>query len=197
MFVTHQHSTYTVYLYQSRIKCSAFLMKVVKRRRHVLVYMGFSELCFMLIIDYSSRNNMDNWSFLILYLHLGHWGRLRQFGVFEAEKEEEARSAQEQRQELRKKVKGSLQKGWSGGSMKKHIQTLPVVSAPKKHQSTEKTKLTETKHNGAEGWWERGDWRRKKEDGISITHNLNMISKISLEGNVCVHTWGVSNLVGN
>lgn len=51
---------------------------------------------------------MDHCSFLILYLHPGHWGRLRQFGIYEVEKEEEAHRAQEQRQDLKKKVRGSL-----------------------------------------------------------------------------------------
>lgn len=53
---------------------------------------------------------MDNCSFLILYLHLGHCGRLWQFGIYEAEKEEEedAHRAKEQRKDLKEKVRGSL-----------------------------------------------------------------------------------------
>lgn len=46
-----------------------------------------------------------------LYLHFGHWERLRQFGIYEVEKKEEAHRAHEQRQDLKKKVKWSLLQG--------------------------------------------------------------------------------------
>lgn len=51
---------------------------------------------------------MGHCAFLILYLHLGHWGMLWQFGIFEAEKEKEAHRAQEQRKDSKQKVRGSL-----------------------------------------------------------------------------------------
>lgn len=45
--------------------------------------------------------------FLILYLYAGQWGRLWQFGIYEAE-EEEAQREQEQRKALEEKVRGLM-----------------------------------------------------------------------------------------
>ena len=57
-----------------------------------------------------SVNHLDSeLIFLIQYLHLGHWGSLWQFGIYEAE-EEEAQRTQEQSKDLEEEVKVSLLK---------------------------------------------------------------------------------------
>jgi len=85
-------------------------------------------------------------SWLILYLHPGHCGRLWRFGIREAEceeEEEEAQRAPGQKKNLKEKVRGSLLEG-PGLSRKERIQTLQGGSA------SERMKLREGKQRDDE-----------------------------------------------
>lgn len=76
------------------------------------MYIGMDKSLYLILI--LTRQEQHLCSFLLQYLHLGQWGRLRQFGIYKAEEEEEeeeAHRAKEQRQDLREKVRPSLMQG--------------------------------------------------------------------------------------
>lgn len=77
------------------------------------MYIGMDKSLYLILI--LTRQEQHLCYFLLLYLHLGQWGRLRQFGIYKAEEEEEeeeeAHRAKEQRQDLKEKVRPFLLQG--------------------------------------------------------------------------------------